>query len=74
MVWRSVMEGLMKKDWELARKGKNEIEDKQREQKRLRNKAQLVWTPKYFELKDNQWQWRHSFGTVSQAPLLIPSM
>ena len=67
------MAGLMKKDWGLARKAKNEIEDKQREQGRLRNKSRQVWTPKYFELKDNEWQWCHSFGSVSRAPLLIPS-
>jgi hypothetical protein len=73
MVWRQVMEGLLKKDWELARQAKNEIEVKQREQGRLRNKSRLPWMPQHFELKENHWQWRHSSLPVPPAPLVIPS-
>ena len=75
VVWREVMGGIVKKDWECARKAKNEVEDEQRNMAKQRKQEGVHWTPKHFiEVKDDEdrWQWRHVGRSVSLAPLVVP--
>jgi hypothetical protein len=66
---------MMKRDWEGARKAKNEVEDEQRNMVKKRKQDGIQWTPKHFvEVKDcdKRWQWRHIGQSVSVAPLVVP--
>lgn len=72
-VWRLVMEGLVERDWEVARKAKHEIEERQRALAKKTKKEMKKWIPKYFELVEgDNWQWLHNEKFVEQAPLFIP--
>lgn len=73
VVWRDVMDGIMTKDWEAARRAKQDIEEKQRFLVRERIRQGITWIPTNFELLvGGKWQWRHIGQVVREAPLAIP--
>jgi len=54
-VWQEVTYFLRNKQCELANKAKYQVEQKQREQAKLRKENNIENKTKYFHLKDNQW-------------------
>jgi hypothetical protein len=74
-VWKAVMAGITRRDWEMARRAKHEVEERQRVLAKQRKAQGIAWTPKHFveAEEDGQWQWKHSSMRVPQAPILIPS-
>ncbi|MCO5560518.1 hypothetical protein L7F22_014133 [Adiantum nelumboides] len=74
LVWRSVMGSIVRKDWELARRAKIEIEERQRDLAKIRKVEGKVWLPRHFvEVDgDDRWHWRHIGESVPRAPLVVP--
>lgn len=71
VVWRAAMQGLVRREWEAARKAKHELEERQRALAKKRKKDGNPWTPKHFELDGDNWQWCHTNQLVCQAPLVV---
>ncbi|MCO5586403.1 hypothetical protein L7F22_040343 [Adiantum nelumboides] len=76
LVWRLVMGSIVRKDWELARQAKIEIEERQRDLAKIRKVEGKVWLPRHFvevEVEGNdRWHWRHIGESVPRAPLVVP--
>ena len=71
-IWRVVMGGITRRDWEMARKGKHEVEERQRALAKQRKKEGILWTPKHFvEVEEGHWQWKHSNKAVPPAPIIV---
>lgn len=74
VVWRSVMGGIVKKEWEVARQAKIEVEERQRDLAKRRKADGKVWLPRHFVDVDGEdcWQWRHIGESVPRAALVVP--
>ncbi|KAI5074254.1 hypothetical protein GOP47_0010215 [Adiantum capillus-veneris] len=73
LVWRTVMGGIVRKDWDVARQAKHEIEERQRDLAKRRKMEGKVWLPRHFvEVADGEdrWHWRHIGESVPRAPLM----
>ncbi len=52
-MWHKVTVAMRKQDYDEATKQKNLIEDANRKMDNERKQNNIVWTPKYFERKEN---------------------
>lgn len=75
MVWGPVMGGILRKEWEVGRQKKIEIEERQRDLAKQRKLEGKVWLSKHFVESggEDRWQWRHIGEAVPLAPLVVPS-
>ncbi|KFK45024.1 hypothetical protein AALP_AA1G334400 [Arabis alpina] len=73
MVWSELSEGILKKDWERAKKAKKAVEEKQRLSSKLREAAGESWVSKHFlVVKDGKdWDCSPLQPMVPRAPLII---
>ncbi|ESQ54714.1 hypothetical protein EUTSA_v10025441mg [Eutrema salsugineum] len=74
MVWSELSEGVLKKDWERARKAKRAVEEKQRESLKQREASGEPWVPKHFSVVKHgkDWDCTPRQTSVPRAPLVIP--
>lgn len=74
MVWSKVSEGILRTDWEKAREGKRDVEEKQRESLRQREVSGQSWTPKHFSVvrAGKDWDCVPLQPTVPRAPIVVP--
>ncbi|CAN7032420.1 unnamed protein product [Brassica oleracea var. botrytis] len=74
MVWSEVSEGIMKQEWEKAREGKRDVEEKQRESRRQREASGQSWIPKHFSVvrAGKDWDCVPLQPRVPQAPIVVP--
>ncbi|XP_018454333.1 oxysterol-binding protein-related protein 4C isoform X2 [Raphanus sativus] len=74
MVWSEVSEGIMNKEWEKAREGKRDVEEKQRESRRQREASGQSWIPKHFSVvrAGKDWDCVPLQPRVPQAPIVVP--
>ncbi|ESQ42678.1 hypothetical protein EUTSA_v10015272mg [Eutrema salsugineum] len=74
MVWSEVSNGIMRKEWEKARQGKREVEEKQRESLRQREVSGQSWIPKHFSVvrAGKDWDCVPLQPTVPRAPIIVP--
>lgn len=74
MVWSEVSDGIVRNDWEKARKGKREVEEKQRESQRQREALGKSWIPKHFSVAraGKDWDCVPLQSTVPRAPIVVP--
>ncbi|KAL0734974.1 hypothetical protein Bca4012_011184 [Brassica carinata] len=74
MVWSEVSEGIMNQEWEKAREGKRDVEEKQRESRRQREASGQPWIPKHFSVvrAGKDWDCVPLQPRVPQAPIVVP--
>ena len=74
VIWKGAMGGITGRDWEMGRRSKHEVEERQRAVAKQRKKEGIVWAPKHFvEADDGNWQWLHKGKPVPPSPLVVPS-
>ncbi|CAN8248383.1 unnamed protein product [Cochlearia groenlandica] len=74
MVWSEVSEGIIKKDWEKAKDGKRNVEEKQRESLKQREVSGQSWIPKHFSVSraGKEWDCVPLQPRVTRAPIVVP--
>ncbi|KAL9675055.1 hypothetical protein QQ045_003255 [Rhodiola kirilowii] len=75
-VWGEVSQGIKSKEWEKAREGKKNIEEKERELAKERERKGETWSPKHFTVtysKEKGWECSPQQKWVPSAPIVYPT-